>query len=186
MANQAWRLPGRHIDYAQEAQVSQQYTGSPDRNFNDGTGWDPTQGSAREYVWTDDAACSTADPELFEVSQKGDPDAGDLVGKQLTEFNMSKFEVALTYCEVCPIRQTCLDQSSESDRHWSVRGGELPTRVAGEGRNKFNVPSFDYKSYVPKWECKIHGLKWVSSHQKNRPGRGTDVFYYCLECNRNS
>lgn len=181
-----WRLPGQHIDFDQRAQVDQEWIGSVDRNFSDGAGWDPTQGSPREFVWTDGAACGSADPELFQVTQKGDPEAGDLGRKQLTEYNLAKFDLALTYCEECPIKQACLDKSTEMDRHWSVRGGELPGRIAGETRGKYQVPSFDYGAYTPRWECKIHGLKWVSSHKKNRPGRGVDTFYYCLECNRKS
>lgn len=179
-------LPGQYVDWVQEAQVDQQWIGSPDRNFKDGSDYDPSRGSGREYVWTDDAACSTADPELFQVTQKGDPEAGDMVGQRLNQYNLDKFELALTYCEECPIKQTCLDQATPMDRHWSVRGGELPTKVAGERNQRKNVPSFDYKSYVPKWECQIHGIKWVSSHKKTRPGRPEELFYYCLECNRKS
>jgi len=82
-----------------------------------------------------------------------------------------------------------LDQSTEMDRQWSVRGGELPVKVAGETRRvRAKAPTFDYSSYVPKWECDTHGIKWVSSYQKDRSaqGRGTETLYYCLECNRKS
>lgn len=180
MAGHKWRLPGRHIDWTQEAQVDQEWIGSPDRNFN-GSDWDWSQGSSREYVWTDEAACAEADPELFQVTQQGDPEAGDLKANALNEYNLAKFEVALAYCEGCPIKDLCLKNADPSDRHWSVRGGELPTRIAGEARaKKYTVPSFDAKSYFPRWECKIHGLKWVSSHKK----KDREEFFYCLECNR--
>lgn len=179
MTNRAW-VRGVYTDWAQEAQVDQQWTGSPDRNFSDGSGWDPTAvGSGRDYVWTDEAACRAADPELFQMSQKGDPDVEGLNLREVREHNEAKFKLALSYCEGCPIRAACLENADPSDLHWSVRGGELPQRFTSGVRQK-NVPSFKFGDYQPRWECKIHGIKWVSSHKK----KDREVFYYCLECNR--
>lgn len=179
MSNRAW-VSGVYTDWTQEAQVDQQWIGSPDRNY-DGSMWDPSQGSGREYVWTDEAACRDADPELFQVAQQGDPDAGDLKAQALRDYNLAKFEVALSYCDTCPIKTDCLKQSDPSDRHWSVRGGELPTKIAGERKERNTAPSFKYDEYVPRWECKTHGLKWVSFTFKKNENRNV---YYCLECNR--
>lgn len=178
MSNRDW-VRGNYKDVTQEAQVDVEWVGSPDRNF-DGSTWDWTQGASREWVWTDEAACSDADPELFQVAQRGDPGTEGMNDKAVRDYNLAKFEVALTYCEGCPIKATCLEKATASDRHWSVRGGELPVKVAGERKERGWAPSFDAAPYFPRWECKIHGLKWVSSHKK----KGREEFFYCLECNR--
>lgn len=182
MGNRNWKLPGMNIDWDQKAQVDQEWIGSPTRNFKDGSRWDPSVGSPREYVWTDDASCAGTDPESFTVASPGDPDAGDLVGIKLAQFNLERLEYAAQICESCPVKQTCLDESTAADRYWSVRGGELPVKVAGDRKAKANVPSWDNSDYEPLWSCAEHGTIYKRSYQrKDKKGREyTQV--YCQQC----
>lgn len=182
MGNKGWRLPGRHIDWTQEAQVDTEWIGGPTRNFKDGSRWDPSKGSPREYVWVDDANCAGTDPEAFQVAERGDPEAGDLIGRRLLEYNRDKLEYAAQVCVNCPVRQTCLDESTAVDRYWSVRGGELPLRVAGEEKRRNQVPTWDNKEYEPAWHCPDHGTLYKRSYRrKDKKGREyTQV--YCQEC----
>jgi len=176
LGNVEWRLPGRHLDWDQRAQVELEWTGSPDRNYNDGSRWDPTQGSPREFVWTDEAACAGEDPELFQVSQQGDPDAGNRRGPALTKFNLAKYQQARVICEGCPIRAACLENSQPSDRYWSVRGGELPGKLKAE-RGK-GVPGFDMSDWAEPRSCKIHGPAHMYVY--DRKGGGKQI--YCGAC----
>lgn len=114
--------------------------------------YDPWAGTSREYVWTDDAACNDADPNLFQVSQLGDPDVPEDtegLGMQrfLGEFNRRKVEQAKKICEGCPVRATCLKLADDSDRHWSVRGGLTPTRLT-RGKKIERIPTFPAEDYV--------------------------------------
>lgn len=182
MANRNWKLPGQNIDWDQRAQVDQEWTGNPTRNFNDGSRWDPSMGSPREYVWVDDANCANTDPEAFQVADYGDPIAGDLKGKELLEFNRERLEYAARVCVDCPVKQTCLDESTAVDRYWSIRGGELPFKIAGEVKRRKSVPTWDNKDYEPAWHCPEHGTLFKRSYQrKDKKGREyTQV--YCQEC----
>lgn len=182
MGNRGWRLPGRHIDWTQEAQVDQEWIGSPDRNFKDGSRWDPSKGSPREYVWTDDASCADADPEAFQVASPGDPEADGLVGLKLAVFNRERLEYAAQVCESCPVRQKCLDEATAGDRYWSVRGGELPLKIAGTRQERAFVPTWNNRDYEPLWSCVEHGTLYKRSYQrKDKRGREyTQV--YCQQC----
>lgn len=117
--------------------------------------YDPSKGSPLEYVWTDDAACLWSDPELFQLSQFGDPDVEHIEVNQtarLTKFNREKVEKAKSICEGCPVRATCLKTASTSDLHWSVRGGQTPKRLDGQKA----IPNFPMNEYMP-WACKSCG-----------------------------
>jgi len=181
VGNKGWLPPGSHIDWSQEAQVDVEWIGGPYRNFKDGSRWDPTKGSPREYVWTDDASCAGLDPDSFTVASPGDPDAGELVGIKLAEFNREKLEYATQVCANCPVKQTCLDESTPVDRFWSVRGGELPVKVAGSRRAKNSPPTWDNKDYEESWHCAEHGTLYKRTYQRKVQGREfTQV--YCQEC----
>lgn len=137
--------------------------------------YDPWRGSPREYVWTDDAACAASDPELFQVSQLGDPEADHIPAKRtdlLATYNREKIKVAIGICEGCPVRATCLATASTSDLHWSVRGGQTPKRLAKQA----NIPSFPLKEYMP-WTCvqcsgEKYGWHWNQGKQRK----------YCISC----
>lgn len=127
--------------------LTYEYTGAPLRSM-----YDPEAGAAREYVWTDDAACSGVTPELFQLSQAGDPGLEGISTHALREMNLAKVETARKYCDTCPVKKTCVEMASTSDLHWSIRGGLTPTRLEG----KKVTPSFPYWEYTD-WECKKCG-----------------------------
>jgi hypothetical protein len=118
--------------------------------------YDPFRGSAREYVWTDDAACRDTNPELFQVSEATDPGLEGIGTQELRQYNLDKVEQAKQICESCPVKKTCLSRAEPTDLYWSVRGGETPTRL---------IPRTDTKRpYMPVfntewigWHCKEHG-----------------------------
>jgi ferredoxin len=98
--------------------------------------WNPERGSSREYVWTDDAACKDADPDLFQVSRRGDPGTEGLGTHAVNKFNKAKVEEAKVYCEGCPVRATCLEQAEPNDLYWSVRGGATPLAIRPRRENE--------------------------------------------------
>lgn len=67
--------------------------------------------------WFDDAACKSADPELF--SPTGTP----IERRRKTRYVVGKF------CDHCPVRQACLDDALRSERGLirasmdTIRGG---------------------------------------------------------------
>lgn len=119
--------------------------------------YDRWAGMSREYVWTDDAACNTMNPELFQMSQASDPGLEGIGTHELRKFNEMKFEQAKKVCEGCPVRATCLKRAEESDLYWSVRGGQKPlilTPLKSGGRRK--PPLFPSQDFV-EWSCSKHG-----------------------------
>lgn len=143
--------------------------------------YDPFGGSSREYVWTDGANCSGADPELFQVASQGDPIAGGRRNQALAKFNRERAELALAFCEGCPVKRTCLREATEADRYWSVRGGELPVRLTGSRAQQAYVPTSENSEYEEPWSCKLHGVAFRKSHLRRARGKEyTRV--YCTEC----
>lgn len=137
--------------------------------------YDPLKGSSREYVWTDGANCSGLEPELFQVSQLGDPETDHIPAGRtdlLATYNREKVKVAQGYCKGCPVRATCLATASTSDLHWSVRGGQTPKRLAKQKA----IPSFPIQEYLP-WTCKScsgekYGWHWNQGKLRK----------YCIPC----
>ena len=56
--------------------------------------YDRWAGMSREYVWTDDAACNSMNPELFQMSQATDPGLEGIGTNELHKFNEMKAEQA--------------------------------------------------------------------------------------------
>lgn len=134
--------------------------------------YDPSAGSAREYVWTDDAACNGVMPELFQLSHQDDPGLEGISTHTLQELNFQKVETAKKYCDTCPVKKTCLETASTSDLHWSIRGGQTPTRLTWQKR----PPSFPYQDYT-QWECvKCGSNEYGLRKEKN------DMRKYCRPC----
>lgn len=123
--------------------------------------YDPWAGMSREYVWTDDAACSGVNPELFQMSQAGDPGLEGIGKVELRKFNEQKAEQAKSYCEGCPVRATCLERAEASDLYWSVRGGETPTSLVPlKDGSKRKFPAAGTEDWVG-WHCKKHGRNYL-------------------------
>jgi len=153
----------RDLDY--------QYTGKLVRYS-----FDPFRGLPREHVWTDDAACGGINPELFQMSQGTDPGLEDLNNFEIRKFNEMKVKEALTYCASCPIKKRCLEESTDSDRHWSVRGGLEPTRLATT-----RVPTYDRDEWFG-WECKVHKDTTVTKWRlRKSTGKVTPYCAWCEE-----
>lgn len=175
MGKKKWSLPGLHLDWTQEAQVNPDWTGSG-YNFKDGSRWDPSTGSGREYVWTDDAACKGSDPEMFQLSQDGDADVVGMTRPQVREHNWAKLQSAQEICSDCSVRAVCLENATQMDRFWSVRGGELPSKLTEKlGVNQ--APTWIMKGYQESWSCKLHGTEFKREYQR---GEGKQV--YCDAC----
>lgn len=138
--------------------------------------YDPSRGSGREYVWTDDAQCSDVDPELFQVAVQGDPEVAGMNNPQIKAYNLAKMEKARTVCDGCPVLQTCLAEAEPSDRFWSVRGGELPTKLTNK-RGVNRPPTWDMSGYDVPWSCPNHGTEFKRDYQR---GEGRQV--YCDAC----
>lgn len=170
-----WNHIGSTTDGLRVVQDDRQYIGGL---VSKPPKYDPLRGSPREYVWVDDANCNGVDPELFQVASQGDPEVEGLYGKQLARYNLEKAEQAMGTCEGCPVKQRCLDEATPGDLFWSVRGGELPERLAGE---KVHVPTFDITGYDEPWSCAKHGKLYKRSYQRRKKGvEYTQV--YCQVC----
>lgn len=77
----------------------------------------PSRGAIPYEEWRDDAKCSVEhiDVEFFMLNEE---DSEDEQHEKVAE--------ALAYCANCPVRQSCLTNSTPEDRYWSVRGGQPP------------------------------------------------------------
>ena len=76
------------------------------------------------YHWDDDAACLTADPELF-CADRGDPDCAE------------KYRTALAgYCHRCTVRPECLTRQLAAEpltgagHRYGIAGGLTPRQRA--------------------------------------------------------
>lgn len=119
--------------------------------------YDRWAGMSREYVWTDDAACNSTNPELFQMSQATDPGLEGIGTHELRKFNEMKVEQAKKICEGCPVRATCLKMAEPVDLYWSVRGGQTPEMLTKNSDGKrAKPPAFPIGDWI-EWSCKIHG-----------------------------
>ena len=71
--------------------------------------------------WRDDAACYSSPPEWFEISDDlmvrsgvAPDEQHDLIAK------------GLRVCNDCPVKRSCLTNSTKDDRKWTTRGGVPP------------------------------------------------------------
>lgn len=88
----------------------------------------PLKGLPPLEDWKEDASCNDLPSELFELGDF-DMDADQqhlLIARGLQE------------CTACPVRQACLNNSSELDRHWTTRGGQPPEGLFEEAE----MPAF--------------------------------------------
>lgn len=143
------------------------------------TAYDPSRGSSREHVWTDDAACKGSDPELFQLLQEGDPGAGDAKRGALIPLNRERIAKAIRICESCPIKERCLEEATPSDLYWSVRGGQTPTKFSGEVKM---VPMFKSSEWLGKPECPEHGSRSVSTRHRTDQKGSRYTSTYCGVC----
>ncbi len=67
-------------------------------------------------TWMDDAACATADPELF-----FNPDGT----RSMTEY-FSDVKKAKQVCSRCPVVSRCLQYALEAGEHYGIWGGTTP------------------------------------------------------------
>lgn len=172
MTEWRWNRPGSTSDGLRVIQDDREYVGQLTKKR---PAYDPFRGSSRGYVWTDDSNCKDSDPDLFQVSQMGDPEVAFLPKGRtdlLAQHNRAKAEVAKLICEGCPVRATCLELASTSDLHWSVRGGQTPKRLL---RNKA-IPSFPLQEYMP-WTCVQCGGEKYGWHMNTGKRRK-----YCIPC----
>lgn len=142
--------------------------------------------SARsQYIWQDDAACGGIDPDLFTIVLYGEESVKDLTAKEVTELNWSQVTfMKEEYCDGCPVAASCLSSADPSDRYWTIRGGQPPTRLIElqeAPKKKLRAPLFRFDDYK-LWECKTHSRKYLKTRQrKNAAGE----FYsapFCSKC----
>lgn len=143
-----------------------------------------TPARGREYIWQDDAACSSKPPEDFEYLRTDEPGYKPLTyiskwGKKKTaderRSNQAKLEASAKVCSSCPVAEQCLAASSPADLFWTVRAGQLPKVLAVPMKKAPAAPSSEYI----EWLCRIHGRthyaeRWDKSLGRKRP--------YCREC----
>lgn len=68
---------------------------------------------SKEPTWAKDAKCAGK---------------GDLFFYESAD-TVSKLYKARNICGTCPVKAECLDDATEEDREWSVRGGKLPRKM---------------------------------------------------------
>lgn len=82
--------------------------------------------------WADQAACSGLAVELFEYQESDSPLAVGMTNRERKDFNKANFELAAEICIGCSVFFQCRDSATDEDRHWTVRGGEIPGRFESE------------------------------------------------------
>lgn len=85
--------------------------------------------------WAEQANCRGKAFELFEYQEKDSPLVKGMTYRQRVEFNRSNFEQAEEICIECPVFFECKANAQESDRQWTMRGGEIPSRFDYELRS---------------------------------------------------
>lgn len=90
---------------------------------------------AVDLRWQQDAACvGTTEHELFQLIERGNQAANDLLPHELWDLNRANFEhVKSVYCSTCPVRNECWEEGERTeDALWSVRGGVDPIAFESE------------------------------------------------------
>lgn len=126
--------------------------------------YDPWAGSAREYVWQDDAACQGQPLELFFTDSRTSDDRERLEG------------AIQDFCQDCPVKSLCFAEAQPSDMHYSVRGGLLPAIF--EAKRPDKAPAFKLSEYE-LWECALHGRANVLEKPN---GKDRKLAPYCGVC----
>lgn len=81
--------------------------------------------------WSDGAACSDADPELFTIIERGSKRAARMTDLERLDLNKENHEDAKSYCDRCPVLDACLANASQDDLEWTVRAGRSPLMFTG-------------------------------------------------------
>lgn len=154
--------------------------------------WTPFGESAHEYVWQDDAACEGVDPDesfMDEASDEQYLHIGKKVRRQaLVAVNLPRYEkFKSNYCDTCPVMETCAREAQDSDKFWSVRGGEMPgiLQLQMTPGSKIYSPAFDRSDYF-EWSCPQHGREFLGwKNRKNAKGEEYRA-EICVRCNTES
>jgi hypothetical protein len=84
--------------------------------------------------WTEQAACKGSPVEWFSPPEQK-------LGGSLAPTDMGNVARGQQVCSGCPVRASCLEDSDEDDRAWTVRGGLFPAGLSplkgfqlGEGK----------------------------------------------------
>lgn len=115
--------------------------------------------------WKDEASCKGVDPQLFELQ---DPD-------EISEDDQHELIAwGLKICVDCPVRQSCLINSNEEDRHWSTRGGQPPEGLFPDAKMpKINLAKarrggFEPGLRTPREKCKHGHNEWMTDARGKR------------------
>ncbi len=126
----------------------------------------PSRGAVPYRSWTDYASCDSLPAQWFEISDdlmvrpgEAPDEQHDLIAK------------GLRVCNDCPVRKSCLSDSSEDDRKWTTRGGIPPDYL-------FSGP--DRTALKPKKEIFTRGKTCKRSH--DRWARRPDGKVFCYSC----
>lgn len=84
--------------------------------------------------WADQANCRGMAYELFQYQEKDSPLAAGMSFEERFALNSANFELAAEICIECPVFFQCKESATKDDLHWTVRGGEAPTRFEYERR----------------------------------------------------
>lgn len=86
----------------------------------------------------------------FQYLEAEDLTALDLnVGrKSVIEFNTKRLKEAAEFCIGCPMQELCLKTANDSDLFWTVRGGQLPTRITRKQTTR-RSPYAETSDYLP-------------------------------------
>jgi hypothetical protein len=99
----------------------------------------PSRGAVPYKTWQDDAACQGQDAELFEI---------ELPVRQLSKTQREDQEELISWglaiCAGCPVRASCLTNSSDLDRYWTTRGGQPPEGLFHDSK----MPDCELKRYA--------------------------------------
>lgn len=149
---------------------------------------------AVDLRWQQDAACvGTPDHELFQLVEKGNQLAAEMLPHELWQFNRDNFDyVQSTYCSVCPARNACWAEGERTgDALWSVRGGadpiafpeEQPDLPSNQALSKVGVSAWVQVDGV--WVCRKaghvrdEGSVW---YRAEREGVVSASMGYCIDC----
>jgi len=94
--------------------------------------------------WQESANCVGKTHELFEYQEEDSPSALGLSFGQRIEMNKTNFELASEVCIECPVMLTCLSSSTEDERTWTVRGGEIPLRFLSELKTYEQIQAYQF------------------------------------------
>lgn len=137
----------------------------------------PSRGAVPYEQWQDDAACQGQDTELFEIELP----YGQL-SEEAREDQEELISWGLAICTGCPVRASCLANSSELDRYWTTRGGQPPEGLFPDSK----MPAYPLKQYrfgFASGAGKVKELaKTCKRDHENWGTRKADGKRFCITC----